>query len=305
MVDSESAPSGEALEVLADFERHLAIELGRSEHTVRAYLADVRGLLEHLSTAGAVLSELDLPTIRGWLGDQHSTGVSRATLARRIASTRVFTAYLCRTGRLADDPGPLLSRPRQQRVLPVVLDERQAVTAMTMADGDDSPAALRRGAVVEVLYGTGVRVAELCGLDLDDLDRERRTVRVLGKGAKERVVPIGHPAVVALERWLGAGRPRWATPESGPALFLGARGARLGTRTARRDVHDQMAVVRGADIGPHGLRHSAATHLLNGGADLRSVQEILGHSSLASTQIYTHVSIERLTSTYNQAHPRA
>ncbi|MFD0804215.1 tyrosine-type recombinase/integrase, partial [Streptomonospora algeriensis] len=173
------------------------------------------------------------------------------------------------------------------------------------AGAGTDPAGLRGRAVVELLYATGIRVAELCALDVDDIDRERRTVRVRGKGGKERVVPVGAPALEALDAWLLEGRPRLASPVGGgSALFLGARGGRLGTRSARRNVHAYLRA-HGADSAPHGLRHSAATHLLDGGADLRSVQEILGHASLSSTQIYTHVSIERLTRTYNQAHPRA
>ncbi len=158
--------------------------------------------------------------------------------------------------------------------------------------------------MVETLYATGVRVAELCALDLADVDRERDTVRVLGKGARERTVPVGGPALEALDAWLSGGRPEVAGPTSGTALFLGARGGRLGVRQAREDVHAHLRAV-GADAAPHGLRHSAATHLLNGGADLRSVQEFLGHASPRSTQIYTHVSVERLRDTYRRAHPRA
>ena len=172
--------------------------------------------------------------------------------------------------------------------------------------GQDAALALRDTAIVELLYATGIRVSELCGLDLGDLDEERRTVRVLGKGNRERTVPAGIPAVKAVAAWTRSGRPALVTPGSGHALFLGARGRRLDPRTARRVVHACLAAVPGTpDSGPHGLRHAAATHLLEGGADLRSVQEILGHASLTSTQIYTHVSIERLQSAYRQAHPRA
>ena len=172
--------------------------------------------------------------------------------------------------------------------------------------GQDAALALRDAAIVELLYATGIRVSELCGLDLGDLDEGRRTVRVLGKGSRERTVPAGIPAVKAVATWARSGRPVLVTPRSGHALFLGARGRRLDPRTARRVVHATLAAVPGTpDSGPHGLRHAAATHLLEGGADLRSVQEILGHASLTSTQIYTHVSIERLQSAYRQAHPRA
>jgi integrase/recombinase XerC len=165
---------------------------------------------------------------------------------------------------------------------------------------------LRDAAIVELLYATGARVSELCGLDVDDLDPGRRTVRLFGKGAKERTVPLGEPAAAATANWLQAGRPRLVTRESPPALLLGARGGRLNPRAARQVVHERLSAVDGvADLGPHGLRHTAATHLIEGGADLRSVQELLGHATLATTQIYTHVSIERLRATYERSHPRA
>ena len=170
----------------------------------------------------------------------------------------------------------------------------------------EAAVALRDAAVLELFYATGIRVSELCGLDPVHLDHGRRTVRVRGKGDKERTVPVGVPALAAVDRWLATGRPALATAASGPALFLGVRGGRLDPRTARRIVHERLREAGATrDTGPHGIRHSAATHLLEGGADLRSVQEILGHSSPATTQIYTHVSIERLKSSYRQAHPRA
>ncbi|MFC3999552.1 tyrosine recombinase XerC [Nocardiopsis sediminis] len=293
-------------DLVEEFRRHIGTD--RSAHTVRAYMGDLRGLLGHLDSVGCAVDGIDVAALRGWLSAQHAAGAARSTVARRVAAARAFTAFLHRTGRLTVDPGPLIATPKAHRTLPVVLDEEQAGTALETgtAPDDTTPAGLRRRAVVELLYATGIRVAELCALDVDDIDRERRTARVFGKGGKERVVPVGVPALDTVDRWLAAGRPHLAVPGSGPALFLGARGGRLGTRTARRDVHAHMGAAEGdADIAPHGLRHSAATHLLNGGADLRSVQEMLGHSSLQSTQIYTHVSIERLTRTYNQAHPRA
>ncbi|WP_245930479.1 tyrosine recombinase XerC [Allonocardiopsis opalescens] len=292
---------------LDDFGRHLALERGRSAHTVRAYLGDVGGLLHHLAGTGRPIEELDLALLREWLAGLRAAGAARSTMARRISAARVFTRWLHRTGVLGTDPSVTLGSPKAHRKLPEVLGAAEAVTALeAAADGDGSPVWLRRRAVVELLYATGVRVGELCGLDVDDVDGERRTVRVLGKGGRERVVPFGGPAADALRRWLDDGRGELVGPRSGAALFLGARGGRLGPSTARRDVHALLAAVGGVvDTGPHGLRHSAATHLLEGGADLRSVQELLGHSALSSTQIYTHVSIERLKAAYNQAHPRA
>lgn len=288
------------------FERHLRFERGLSRHTVRAYMRDVRDLLERAAQSGAVSpSDLDIGTLRSWLAALSAAGQSRASLARRAASARAFTAYATRRGWLVADPGLRLGTPRPRRPLPSVM--RQDEIAAVLADvGEGSPAALRDRAVLELLYATGVRVAELCGLDVDDVDLGRRLVRVLGKGAKERSVPMGVPAARAVQAWVREGRTQLATSRSGPALFLGVRGGRLDPRTARRIVHRRLAEIDGLpDQGPHGLRHAAATHLLEGGADLRSVQEFLGHASLATTQIYTHVSVDRLRSAYRQAHPRA
>jgi integrase/recombinase XerC len=240
--------------------------------------------------------------------------MTRATLARRAAAARAFTALGYSRGWLASDPGPLLATPKAARHLPEVLGQDQI--AAVLAAGEAAPQdaaepreaaiAARDTAIMELLYASGIRVSELCGLDVGDIDDGRRTVRVLGKGNKERVVPIGVPAARAVRRWQESGRPLLVTEQSGAALYLGARGGRLDPRTARRVVHARIAAAGSVpDAGPHGLRHSAATHLLEGGADLRSVQEILGHASLSSTQIYTHVSVERLLAAYRQAHPRA
>jgi integrase/recombinase XerC len=304
---------------LAAFERHLRSERSLSPHTVRAYVADVASLLEHASRNGVqVLDGLGLTHLRSWLASQHSSGAARTTLARRGAAARTFTAFAHGRGWLASDPGPQLGTLRTRRALPHVLrkDEietvldvvgRQAETAAQRTPPEvDAAVALRDAALLELLYATGIRVGELCGLTADSFDHGRRTVRVMGKGDKERTVPVGLPALRAVTRWLATGRPALATAASGPALFLGVRGGGLDPRTARRIVHQRLreaGTIR--DTGPHGIRHSTATHLLEGGADLRSVQEILGHSSPATTQIYTHVSIERLKSSYRQAHPRA
>jgi integrase/recombinase XerC len=345
---------------LEAFRHHIEAERGLSRHTVRAYLGDVAALLEHAASAGVTgPADLGVGTLRAWLADQHGRGQSRATLARRAAAARAFTAFARARGLMPSDPGSLLGMQRIPRRLPEVLSQDQvaAVLAASAAAAEDGPSngppgatgapprpsgappgpssgppgatgasprlgngppgpagpsdqdaalALRDMAIVELLYATGIRVGELCGLDLGDLDEERRTVRVLGKGNRERTVPAGVPAVKAVAAWARSGRPVLVTPDSRHALFLGARGRRIDPRTARRVVHACLAAVPGTpDSGPHGLRHAAATHLLEGGADLRSVQEILGHASLTSTQIYTHVSIERLQSAYRQAHPRA
>ena len=293
---------------LADFERELRAARSLSPHTVRAYRADAASLLGHAAANGIDgPADLDLRLLRGWLAIQHESGAARATLARRGAAARAFTAFAHRQGWLAADPGPLLGTPKTHRALPHVLrqDEMTAVLDGALADEAD-PITLRDRALVELLYATGIRVSELCGLDLGSIDHGRRTVRVIGKGDKERTVPVGIPALGAMTRWQESGRPALVTGASGTALFLGARGARLDPRTARRIVHTRLHTAgTSRDTGPHGIRHTAATHLLEGGADLRSVQEILGHSSPATTQIYTHVSIERLKSSYRQAHPRA
>lgn len=289
--------------LLERFAAHLTGELGRSPHTVRGYLSDLRSLLDHLDGHGLSEADLDVPLARSWLSRAREAGASRSTIARRVAAVRALTRYLHREGVLAADPGPRLATPSQQRALPTVLNEEQARAALERAE-PETPVELRRHAVVELLYATGIRVAELCALDLADLDRSRDTVRVLGKGDKERTVPVGAPALEALDAWITGGRPELTSRSSGLALFLGARGGRLGVRQAREDVHAHLRAA-GVDGAPHGLRHSAATHLLNGGADLRSVQEFLGHSSPRSTQIYTHVSVDRLRSAYQQAHPRA
>ncbi|GAA2779861.1 tyrosine recombinase XerC [Saccharopolyspora taberi] len=295
-----------------EFERHLGVERGLSAHTVRAYIGDVVSLLDHWCRDAEERAELDgleLAALREWLAAGHSSGASRATLARRAASARTFTAWALRAGHLRVDPGPRLAAPSRQRKLPSVLRAEQAKAAMEASGSgaeQGDPVALRDHAVVELLYATGIRVSELCGLDLDDIDHERRVIRVIGKGDKERVVPFGVPADRALGRWISAGRPALVAETSGAALFLGVRGGRLDPRAVRRVVHDAVGAVSGAaDLGPHGLRHSAATHLLEGGADLRSVQELLGHATLATTQLYTHVTVERLKAIHDRTHPRS
>ncbi|HYK66543.1 MAG TPA: tyrosine recombinase XerC [Streptosporangiaceae bacterium] len=297
---------------LAAFRRHLAAERGLSPHTVRAYLGDISALLRHAAEQEGctAIADIDIAVLRGWLGSQHRSGQARTTLARRAAAARAFTAFAHGRGWLAVDPGAQLASPKVARQLPQVLgqDEVLAVLDRPTQSGEVAAAALvlRDTAIMELLYATGIRVSELCGLDVGDLDTGRRTVRVLGKRSKERVVPVGLPAVRAVLSWQGQGRPAVAAAASGAALFLGARGGRIDPRTIRRVVHTRIAAARSVpDTGPHGLRHTAATHLLEGGADLRSVQEMLGHASLATTQLYTHVSIDRLISAYHQAHPRA
>lgn len=297
--------------VLDQFDQYLALERGRSDHTRRAYLGDLRSLFAFLDARapGAELSSLTLPLLRAWLSAQAADGTARTTLARRTSAVKTFTTWAVRRGLMASDPATRLQMPKARRTLPAVLRQDQARDALDAADlgaqqGD--PLALRDRLIVEMLYATGIRVSELCGLDVDDVDTSRRLLRVLGKGDKQRAVPFGGPAEQALRTWLTDGRPALVTAQSGPALLLGARGRRLDPRQARTVVHQTVGAVDGApDIGPHGLRHSAATHLLEGGADLRIVQELLGHSTLATTQLYTHVTVARLRAVHDQAHPRA
>ncbi len=297
--------------VLDEFDEHLELERARSVHTRRAYLGDLRLLFEFVEERwpSAGLTALSLPTVRSWLAAQAAAGVARTTLARRTSAVKTFTAWATRRGLLAADPAARLQVPKVRRTLPAVLRADQALSAMAAAKSgaaEGDPMALRDRLIVELLYATGIRVSELCGLDIDDVDFGRRVLRVLGKGNKQRTTPFGAPAEEALRAWLADGRPALATSGSGSALLLGARGGRVDPRQVRTVVHQTVAAVEGApDMGPHGLRHTAATHLLEGGADLRIVQELLGHSTLATTQLYTHVTVARLRAVHDQAHPRA
>jgi integrase/recombinase XerC len=293
-------------EALDAFESNLLLERSMSPHSVRAYVADAVALLGHARDAGvARLQDLDIQVLRSWLSRLHAGGAARATLARRAAAARAFTSYAHRTGRTDSDPGLLLASPKPHRPLPTVLRRGQAA-ALVESVRERTPVGLRDQLVLEMLYATGIRVGELSRLDVDDVDQERRVVRVMGKGSRERAVPYGRPAQAALDAWLRHGRPRLAGPASGAALLLGVRGGRIDPRTVRRIVHVRLgAVPEAPDLGPHGLRHTAATHLVEGGADLRAVQELLGHATLATTQIYTHVSAERLRAVYERTHPRA
>jgi integrase/recombinase XerC len=296
--------------VLEEFDEHLGLERARSQHTRRAYLGDLRALFGFVSERGEPgLAALTLPMIRSWLASQAADGVARSTLSRRTSAVKTFTAWAVRRGYLATDPAIRLQVPKSRRTLPAVLRQDQALDALEAAKigaAERHPLALRDRLIVELLYATGIRVSELCGLDVDDIDADSRVLRVLGKGNKQRTAPFGEPAEEALRDWLTDGRPALVKPESGPALLLGARGRRIDPRQVRTVVHQTVSSVDGApDMGPHGLRHSAATHLLEGGADLRIVQELLGHETLATTQLYTHVTVARLRAVHDQAHPRA
>ncbi|MDQ7993148.1 MAG: tyrosine recombinase XerC [Propionicimonas sp.] len=321
LADGQAEPPGAGLtpaqaELLAAFRRHLASERNLSPHTVRAYTGDLSNLFGHLNRVGeSDPVAIDLTELRRWLAWQQAGGAGRGTLQRRAAAVRTFFGWARHTGRLPSDPAAGLRSPKVDRRLPPTLEvdkvravlERLAAIADATDPSDDPDGraiAQRDLAILEVLYASGMRVSELCGLDLTDLDHARGLVRVFGKGGKERTIPLGRPALRALAAWLSV-RSRLAR-DAGAAVFVGDRGARIDPRVVRRLVHRSLqAVPEAADLGPHGLRHAMATHLLEGGADLRSVQEVLGHSSLATTQLYTHVSSERLRAAFQQAHPRA
>jgi len=294
-------------EVVAAFATHLGAARGMSAHSVRAYGGDVRHLVRFAARRGVTWDQVDLGLLRAWLAAMVAARLARATIARRGAAVRCFYAWATAEGLVATDPTVRLVTAHPGSTLPAVLAVEPTTHLLEVAReqaaaGD--PLAVRDWCVLELLYATGARVGELVGADVRDVDKGGRVLRVMGKGAKERVVPFGLPAARALDAWLTA-RGALATPESGDALFIGLRGRRMDQRQVRALVHRAAAAAGVDDVAPHALRHTAATHLLHGGSDLRSVQEILGHASLATTQRYTHVSPERLRRSYQQAHPRA
>ncbi len=289
-------------EAIEDFAEHQQLVLGRSPATVRGYRADLRDLARSVPD----FAHFDLAALRAWLGQAVSEAKSRATIARRTASVRAFSRWAVQRGHLDTDVAARLRTPKVGRHLPAVLGKKEAGELMGNAVSPDEPHFARDSAILELLYATGMRVAELSGLDVGDVDLDRATARVTGKGNKQRVVPFGATAADALRAWLAA-RPGFlkADAPAPAALFLGSRGGRINPREVRRIVEKADAVTGARGLTPHGLRHTAATHLLEGGADLRVVQEVLGHSSLQTTQVYTHVTADRLKSVYEQAHPRA
>ena len=296
-------------ELIAQYEEHLVIVRNLAENSIKGYVSDLESFLKHLEKLHIEeFSQLELTHIRSWLAELQGAGVARSTMARRIVSIRAFTYWGASQGWIKSDLGAELAIPKPHRTLPEVLDiadtEIVLESIQTRAHEDPNPLTIRDLALVEVLYATGVRVSEICGLDIRSIDESRNTLQVMGKGSKERVVPMGIPAVDALRHYLEVARPLLTNEKSGNAVFLGSRGSRIDQRTVREVVYLATAAV-GSKMGPHGLRHTAATHLLEGGADLRTVQEILGHSSLATTQIYTHVSPDRLQKAFDTAHPRA
>ncbi|MEN9292684.1 MAG: hypothetical protein RL288_480 [Actinomycetota bacterium] len=293
------------------YRSHLITERNLSENSIRAYLADLESLLLFVNQLGVTeFSQLEINHLRSWLANLQIKGAARSSITRRVVSIRAFTYWGSRNGWLPRDIGKDLVAPKPERNLPEILDIESAASALESllfrANEEGTPQSLRDWAIVETLYGSGIRVSELVGLDVGDVDQNRNTLRVIGKGDKERVVPIGTPALNAINKWLKEGRVALQNENSDNALFIGSRGKRIDQRVVREIVYEAVqSLGNNRKLGPHALRHSAATHLLEGGADLRTVQEILGHSSLATTQIYTHVTQDRIKKAYEQAHPRA
>lgn len=292
---------------------YLRANLAVSEHTLRAYVSDLRSFttycqVDELSTEN-IRSVVTLRAIRAWLASLVQQGKSRSTISRRTASIRSFTAWAYRRGYLDSDPGLLVTSARGDQKLPQVQtpsDTAELLSyAATRTREENSPAAIRDWTILETIYATGIRVSEVCSLDTTSIDQQGMTLRVIGKGNKERVVPFTRACLSALQAWLSHGRPSLAIPEAGRALFVGDKGRRIDPRVIRSMIHRMCAQAGVRDLAPHALRHTAATHILAGGADLRAVQEMLGHSSLQTTQRYTHVDAQRLSAIYKQAHPRA
>lgn len=290
-----------------------AIELesskGFSQNTVKAYLTDVRDLLGFMSERQLVeIEDIDLELLREWLWKASETGKSKTTLARKSAAIRAFTAFLFSQAKISEDPGLKLKSPKASRTLPKVVSRetmKEIFERLEPLAFETNPSGIQDLLIVELLYGSGIRVSELVGLDRSDIDYSRRILRVTGKGNKQRMVPFSEPAESALAQWIRIGRSKFENELSGDALLLSSKGSRLGVRQVYALVASLLADSPVGVAGPHALRHSAATHLLDGGADLRAVQELLGHASLATTQIYTHVSVDRLKQGYLNAHPRA
>ena len=289
---------------LTGFVAHLASR-GTSGNTQKAYLSDLRDLLAFLD---GKKRQLDLESLRDWMWALSEAGATKTTLARKTSSAKAFTNYLFEREVIESDPGLRLKAPKLDRGLPKVATEKsldEVFTRLQFLATADNPAGLRDLCAFELLYATGMRVSELAGVDLEDVDYSRALVRVTGKGNKQRMLPFGSSAMSSIEAWVRDGRKQYRTDSSPSALLLTSRGKRVGVRQLYSLVAEQLSQTPTGKAGPHTLRHSAATHLLDHGADLRAVQEILGHASLSTTQIYTHVSVDRLRKSFEQAHPRA
>jgi integrase/recombinase XerC len=296
-------------ETLAQYEQQLSGARGFSPNTLKAYRSDISELLVFAQSRGIQNpAEISIDLLRDYLWALSETGLAKSTLARKSAAFRSFTAWLHKSQVLEVDPGLRLRTPKQNKALPTVVSREslaQVFESLELKATSDNPQGIRDLLIFELLYATGARVSELVGLNLEDIDYGRSLLRVLGKGSKVRMVPYGKPAAEALDSWISQGRPQLESEQSHSALLLNSRGNRVGVRQVYGLVAACLESTPTGATGPHSLRHSAATHLLDGGADLRSVQELLGHASLGTTQIYTHVSIERLKDGYKNAHPRA
>jgi integrase/recombinase XerC len=310
--EQSSAPTVAMLDAARAFETHLDSGRGYSANTVKAYVTDVAEFLAFVGESVPTPSEITLESLRDWLWKLSESGLAKSSIARKSASIRAFTAWLMQTERSASDPGLRLRSPKASRTLPKVVSRETLAEVFAHLEAmatDDNPAGIQDLLMVELLYACGMRVSELVGLNLDDIDYERNIVRVTGKGNKQRMIPFGLPARDALHNWIQVGRPQFAEAITGQdaqsALLINSRGKRVGVRQVYALVAGLLEGTPTGVAGPHALRHSAATHLLDGGADLRAVQELLGHASLGTTQIYTHVSIDRLRDGYKNAHPRA
>jgi integrase/recombinase XerC len=309
-VDQDALPPSE-LDLIGSFADHLRLERRLSAHTVAAYRRDLTHLGTFLHRSGTRFVAADRQTLRRFLAQQHTLGYARASIARRVAAIRSFYRWCVAEGHVAADPSSLLGRPKVVNRLPTVL---RATEADRLVEAPPEPAtddpieraiALRDRAILELLYGSGLRVSEVAGLTIDRIDLARGRVRVIGKGSKEREVPMSEPSVAALRTWLRYGHPRLAG-EGSAGLFFNRRRHPIGPRDIRALVEGySRRLLPGRRVTPHTLRHSFATHLLEGGADIRAVQELLGHASVATTQRYTHVSRARLFQAYERSHPRA
>ena len=289
---------------------HVSSQRTLSENTLQAYQADVFQLVGFAANEQVTeVSELDTELLRAWVWTLAEGGMAAASLRRKVSAIKKFTTWCHTHGYFAVDPGSRLRAPAGDKALPRVMGRSHMADLLELlekrADSGD-PVAIRDHAIIEVLYATGIRVSELVGLTPGSIDQGSLTLRVIGKGNKERVVPIGIPAMRALQHYLEKARPLLVEGKDTAEVFVNTRGHALGVRSVYQVVAALLADIPGSGpMGPHTLRHTAATHLLDGGADLRSVQELLGHASLGTTQIYTHVSTERLTKAYQSAHPRA
>ncbi|WP_255411249.1 MULTISPECIES: tyrosine recombinase XerC [Micrococcaceae] len=301
----------EFAQALGGFENYLVYEKARSPETVRAYSSDLKDLFLSVQEAGAdSLGQIELEELRNWLAEGYQRDEARSTMARKASSVRSFFAWAEGRGIVTNNPAARLKSPQGRRSLPKVLSGQDMKEILSLLEHDlkqrpGNPHVLRTIAVVELLYSAGLRISELCGLDLSSINAERRTITVVGKGDKQRTVPLGLPAMKSVEAWLESGRTQWVKGAQS-ALFVGTRGTRAGQRQIREDLNEILARATSTGAsGAHVFRHTAATHMVDGGADIRAVQEMLGHSTLATTQIYTHVSVDRLAKTYRRAHPRA